>query len=80
MVKEEYKQLSCGDVGMACDIHVRAKTEAEVMKHAKANAAEDQGLKEISTDTGKKIKAAIETVLIDVPEKRSENFAVETLF
>ena len=35
MVMEEYKQLSCSDVGMACGFQIRAKTEAEVMKHAR---------------------------------------------
>jgi predicted small metal-binding protein len=39
MVTEEYKQLSYSDVGMACGFQVRAKTEAEVMKHAKTHAA-----------------------------------------
>jgi predicted small metal-binding protein len=70
MVTEEYKQLSCSDVGMACGFQVRAKTEAEVMKHAKTHAAEAHGLKEISADTEKKIKAAIKTVSTDVPEKK----------
>jgi predicted small metal-binding protein len=70
MVTEEYKQLSCSDVGMACGFQVRAKTEAEVMKHAKTHAAEAHGLKEISTDTEKKIKATIKTVSSEVPEKK----------
>jgi predicted small metal-binding protein len=70
MVTEEYKQLSCSDVGMACGFQVRAKTEAEVMKHAKIHAAEAHGLKEISENTEKKIKAAIKTVSTDVPEKK----------
>ncbi len=55
---------------MACGFQVRAKTEAEVMKHAKTHAAEAHGLKEISADTEKKIKAAIKTVSVDVPAKK----------
>jgi predicted small metal-binding protein len=55
---------------MACGFQVQAKTEAEVMKHAKAHAAEAHGLKEISADTEKKIKAAIKTVSVDVPAKK----------
>jgi len=55
---------------MACGFQVRAKTEAEVMKHAKIHAAEAHGLKEISENTEKKIKAAIKTVSTDVPEKK----------
>jgi len=70
MVTEEYKQLSCSDVGMACGFQVRAKTEAEVMKLAKTHAAEAHSLKEISADTEKKIKAAIKTVSAEVPEKK----------
>ena len=70
MAKEEYKQLSCSDVGMACGFQVRAKTEAEVMKHAKTHAAEVHKLKEISANTEKKIKDAIKTVSVDVPDKK----------
>ncbi len=69
MVKEEYKQLSCSDVGMACGFQIRAKTEAEVMEHAKVHATRAHGLKEVSSDTEKKIKAAIKTVSVDVSEK-----------
>ena len=69
MAKEDYKELSCSDVGMACGFQVRAKTEAEVMKHAKTHAAEAHNLKEISADTEKKIKSSIKTVSTDVPEK-----------
>ena len=70
MVTEEYKQLSCSDVGMACGFQVRAKTEAEVMKLAKTHAAEAHGLKEISANTEKKVKDSIKTVSVDVPEKK----------
>jgi predicted small metal-binding protein len=70
MAKQEYKQLSCSDVGMACGFQVRAKTEGEVMKHAKTHAAESHGLKEISANTEKKIKDNIKTVSVDVPEKK----------
>ena len=70
MVTEEYKQLSCSDVGMACGFQVRAKTEAEVMKHAKTHAAEAHGLKEISANTEKKVKDSIKTVSVDVPAKK----------
>ena len=55
---------------MACGFQVRAKTEAEVMKLAKTHAAEAHGLKKVSADTEKKIKAAIKTVSTEVPEKK----------
>ena len=70
MAKEEYKQLSCSDVGMKCGFQVRAKTEDEVMKHAKTHASEAHGLKEISPNTEKKIKENIKTTSVDVPEKK----------
>ncbi|MDD1752892.1 MAG: DUF1059 domain-containing protein [Methanotrichaceae archaeon] len=70
MAKEEYKQLSCSDVGMACGFQVRAKTEDEVMEHARAHAAKAHGLKEISPNTENKIKSVIKTVSVDVPEKK----------
>jgi predicted small metal-binding protein len=54
MAKEEYKQLSCSDVGMACGFQVRAKTEDEIMEHAKAHAAKAHDLKEISPNTKRK--------------------------
>ena len=70
MAKEEYKQLSCSDIGMACGFQVRAKTADEVMKHAKTHAAEAHNLKEISANTEKKIKDNIKAVSVDVSEKK----------
>jgi predicted small metal-binding protein len=70
MAKEEYKQLTCSDVGMKCGFQVRAKTEDEVMKHAKTHASEAHGLKEISANTEKRIKENIKPVSVDVPEKK----------
>lgn len=70
MAKEEYKQLTCSDVGMKCGFQVRAKTEDEVIKHAKTHAAEAHGLKEISSNTEKKIKENIKPVSVEVPEKK----------
>ena len=70
IAKEEYKQLSCSDIGMACGFQVRAKTEAEVMKLAKTHATEAHNLKEISANTEKKVKYNIKTVSLDVPEKK----------
>jgi predicted small metal-binding protein len=70
MAKEEYKQWSCKDLGMSCGFQVTAKTEDEIMKHAKLHAAEAHGRKEISPDIERKFKDAIKTVLVDVPEKK----------
>jgi predicted small metal-binding protein len=66
MPKEEYKQFSCSDIGMACGFQIRAKTEEEVMEHAKMHASKAHGIKEVPTDLAKKIKASIKSVSVDV--------------
>jgi len=66
MAKEEYKQFSCSDIGMACGFQVRAKTEEEVMEHAKMHASKTHGMKEVPADLAKKIKASIKSVPVDV--------------
>ena len=68
MAKEEYKELmSCiavgGDTAGTCGFHVRAKTEAEVMEHAKVHAKEAHG-KELSPEDEKKIKSNIKSVKV----------------
>jgi predicted small metal-binding protein len=68
MAKEEYKQFSCSDIGMACGFQLRAKTEAEVMKHAKMHAMDAHGMKEMPPEVAEKIKAAIKSVQVDVPK------------
>jgi predicted small metal-binding protein len=70
MAKEEYKQFECKDIGMADSFCVRAKTEAEIMEHAKVHAMKAHGMKEIWPETEKKIKSSIKSVLVDVPEKK----------
>jgi predicted small metal-binding protein len=56
MAKEEYKQVTCSDIGMACGFQVRAKTDAEVMEHMKLHAARTHGLKEVPPDIEKEDK------------------------
>ncbi len=68
MVKEEYKQMSCVDLGMACGFQVRAKTEAEVMEHTKMHAAKAHGMEEIPPEMEKKIRASIKSVSVEVPK------------
>jgi predicted small metal-binding protein len=70
MAKEEYKQFECKDIGMADAFQVRAKTEAEIMEHAKAHAMKAHDFKEIWPETEKKIKASIKSVSVDIPEKK----------
>ena len=74
MAKEEYKELlSCiafgGDTAQACGFHVRAKTEAEVMKLAEVHAKEAHGMEKISPEDEKKIKSNIKSVAVEVSKK-----------
>lgn len=74
MAKEEYKELiSCiasgGDTAQACGFHVIAKTEAEVIEHAKVHAKEAHGIEKISPQDEKKIKANIKSVTVEMPKK-----------
>ena len=69
MAKEEYKELmSCigfgGDSAQACGFQVRAKTEEEIIEHAKVHAKEAHGLNEISPEDEKKIKSNIKSVKV----------------
>ncbi len=69
MAKEEYKELmSCigfgGDSAQACGFQVRAKTEEEVMEHAKVHAKEAHGMEKISPEDEKKIKANIKSIKV----------------
>lgn len=72
MAENQYKELMhCiafgGDTAQTCEFHVRAKTEDEVMEHAKLHAREAHGIEKISPEDEKKLKANIRTV--NVPEK-----------
>jgi len=69
MAQEEYKQFACRDIGMACGFQVQAKTESEIMGHAKMHAEEAHGMKEIWPETERKIKANIKSKSVDVPGK-----------
>lgn len=71
MAKEEYKELlSCiafgGDSAQTCGFQVRAKTEAEVIEHAKMHAKEAHGMEEISHEDEMKIKSKIKSVTLEV--------------
>ncbi len=72
MAENQYKELMrCiefgGDTAQNCGFHVRAKTEEEVMEHAKMHAKQAHGVEKLSPEEEKKLKANIRSV--DVPEK-----------
>jgi predicted small metal-binding protein len=66
MAKDEYKELmSCiadgGDTAQNCGFQVRAKTDAEIIEHAKLHAKMVHDM-EITTDDEKKILSCIKSV------------------
>ena len=75
MAKNEYKELlSCiaagGDTAQTCGFQVRAKTEAEVIEHAKVLAKVAHGMDKISPGDEKKIWLNMKSVTLDVPENK----------
>ena len=65
MTKGEFKQFNCSDIGMDCGFQVRAKTEEEVMKHAKLHAADAHGFKDVPKEMADNIRSKIKTVKVD---------------
>lgn len=58
MAQEEYKEFICSRIGMACGFQVRAKTEAEIMAHAKMHAAEAHGIEKMPPEWRRKSRRA----------------------
>ncbi|MFB3766444.1 MAG: DUF1059 domain-containing protein [Methanotrichaceae archaeon] len=72
MAQNQYKELmECisfgGDTAANCGFRVRAKTEDEVMEHAKLHAKQAHGVEKISSEDENRIRSKIKTV--DMPEK-----------
>ncbi len=67
MAQDEYQELlHCihfGDTAQACGFQVRAKTEEEILEHAKLHEKEAHG-KELSPEDEKKIKSNIKSVKV----------------
>jgi predicted small metal-binding protein len=66
---EYYKQLmQCiefgGDTAQTCGFQVRAKTEEEVMEHAKLHAKTTHGIEKLSPEDEKKIRSNIKSVKV----------------
>ncbi len=53
------KLLSCGDVVPGCAWKAEAATEKELLEKVAAHAGHDHGIKDITPDVLKKVKAAI---------------------
>lgn len=65
--EEHYREFLCRDEykGKECGFLVRAKTDDEVIEHARMHQEMAHGVKEISPDLEKKIKANIRPVSAD---------------
>jgi predicted small metal-binding protein len=53
------KKLSCGDVVPGCAWKAEAATENELLEKVAAHAGHDHGIKDITPEVLKKVKAAI---------------------
>jgi AhpD family alkylhydroperoxidase len=53
------KELSCRDVGVDCDFVARGKSEEEILRKTAEHARKEHGMKEISREMEKKVRAAI---------------------
>ena len=65
MTEESYREFMCKLVNPGCDFVVRAKTDDEVIEHARMHQEVAHGVKEISTDLKNKIQASIRPVSAD---------------
>ena len=65
MAEESYREFMCKLVSPGCDFAVRAKTDDEVIELARMHQEIAHGVKEISPDLEKKIKATIRPVSAD---------------
>ena len=65
--EESYREYLCRDVykGKECGFKVQAKTDDEVIEHARMHQEIAHGVKEISPDLEKKIKTNIGPVSAD---------------
>jgi predicted small metal-binding protein len=65
--EENYREFLCREEykGKECGFHVRAKTDDEVIEHARMHQEIAHGVKEISPDLEKKIKESIRPVSSD---------------
>ena len=65
MAEENYREFMCKLVNPGCNFAVRANTEDEVIEFARMHQEIAHGVKEISPDLEKKIKANIRPVSAD---------------
>ncbi len=71
MAQEDYREFICSYIGKECGFQVRAKTEEEVMEHAKTHVSESHMTEETPSETERKIRKNIRPVKIEISEPRT---------
>ena len=66
MAEESYREFICSRIGPGCDFWIRAKTDEEVMKHAKMHMEEAHSMMETPAEMEKMIKGNIKPVKVEV--------------
>ena len=70
MAEESYREFMCKLVYPGCEFAIRAKTDDEVIEHARMHQEMAHGVKETSPDVEKKIKTLIKVVPIKLGDSR----------
>jgi len=70
MAEESYREFMCKLVYPGCEFAIRAKTDDEVIEHARMHQEMAHGVKETSPDVEKKIKPLIKVVPIKPGDSR----------
>jgi predicted small metal-binding protein len=70
--EEDYREFLCREEynGKECGFQVRAKTDDEVIEHARMHQKMAHGVKDIQPDLEKKIKAQVKVVPIKIGDSR----------
>lgn len=66
MAEENYREFICSRIGPGCDFWVRAKSDEEVMQHAKMHVESEHGMAEKPAEMERKIKENIKPVKVQV--------------
>ncbi|MFB3766291.1 MAG: DUF1059 domain-containing protein [Methanotrichaceae archaeon] len=68
MAEESYREYMCRETtnDKTCGFKVQAKTEEEVMQHAKLHAENTHGMSEMPGETESKIKKNIRPIKVEI--------------
>ncbi len=66
MAEESYREFICSRIGPGCDFWVRAKTDEEVMQHARMHVEKAHSQAETPAEMEKKIRGNIRPVKVQV--------------